>query len=446
MQELDILQSTDFRINELSILTKGGKIDIREMFEEINIYDGLFSPVRSGNILIRDALNLSELFSLDGTEFLVIDIEKGTNFLPFKASFRIYKQSNRQNTNQSSELYVLHFVSDEFIYSSQQKINQTFKGTYSDAVASILLDYLNIPSSELFRGGSKFDKSIGVREFVVPNLNPIEAIEWCSKRAIDVNGSPSFVFFQNRYGYNFCSLSSLSIESPIFTINFDVKNIGNNVGTEISGARDYRIIKQFDYLKTTQSGVYAGKFVGFDPLTRTVSTAEKSFFDQYGKMQHSNEKAAFVAEKNRDGKYNIQMSDSRKVVASFSESLKYSSYVKSRDPSMISKINDTHNYLFQRKAVIDSFTNKRIRLLMPGNFTLSSGFNVELNLPSRSFRNDQRDDLDTTLRGVYTIVSTRHIIKYNMHETIIDVSTDSTQQNMVPRTDVVLQDDIVSYA
>jgi hypothetical protein len=431
-----IQQSTDFNINELSILSKGGKkIDVREMFEELNLYDSILTPVRSGNILIRDTQGLSEILSFDGTEYLVVNIEKNDNSpLQFTAAFRIYKQSLRQKENETSESYILHFVADEYVYSSQQRINQTYEGTYADAAVAILTDYLKIPLTE-FRG--KFDLSYGVRNFVIPNLTPLEAIDWCAKRAIDENGAPAFVFFQNQFGFNFCSLSSIAKQNPTFKINYNVKNLTDDVGDEILGARGYKILNQFDFLKNTSAGVYSGTFIGFDPITRTVSKGTQSFLDIYGKMKHSNQQPNLSADKNREGKFNFEMTDSRKSVYSFAEAQKYSSYVKQRDPTSISKINDSHNYILQRKSILESYMNKRIRVLMPGNFGLTSGFNVNMKFPARTEKNEQREDLDSTLNGNYSIIATRHIIKYNIHETVIDVASDSSQKQVAARLETV---------
>jgi hypothetical protein len=436
MNQDNIQQSTDFKINELSILSKGGKkIDVREMFEELNLYDSILMPVRSGNIMLRDTQGLSEILSLDGTEYLVVNIEKSENVsLQFVAAFRIYKQSLRKKENETSESYVLHFVSDELIYSSQQRINQTYEGTYADAAVSILIDYLKIPVTE-FKG--LFDLSYGVRRFTIPNLKPLDAIEWCAKKAIDKNGAPAFIFFQNQFGFNFCSLSSIAKQRPSFTINYSVKNLTDDVGDEILGARGYKILNQFDFLKNTSAGVYSGTFIGFDPITRTISKGTQSFLDIYGKMDHSNAQPNLAADKNREGKFNIEMTDSRKSVYSFAESQKYSTYVKQRDPTSISKIDDSHNYILQRKAILEGYMNKKIRVLMPGNFALTSGFNVRMNFPARTEKNEQREELDTTLNGTYSIIATRHIIKYNMHETIIDVASDSSQKQVSARLDTV---------
>lgn len=62
---------------------------------------------------------------------------------------------------------------------------------------------------------------------------------------------------------------------------------------------------------------------------------------------------------------------------------------------------------------------------MPGNFRLWSGSNVMMNLPNR-FNAIGETEGDKTVRGKYLIVAARHIIRYDRHETILEVATDST--------------------
>ena len=56
---LSVKQASQFKINELVIVTKAGKIDISGIFEELNIFDSLYMPVVSGNIVIKDSVGLS---------------------------------------------------------------------------------------------------------------------------------------------------------------------------------------------------------------------------------------------------------------------------------------------------------------------------------------------------------------------------------------------------
>jgi hypothetical protein len=161
----------------------------------------------------------------------------------------------------------LEFVSDEFVFSEQQKITQSYKSTYGDAVKKILENYLKVPEQKL-RG--IFEQTTGVRDIVIPNLKPLDAIEWCTKRSIDQKRSPNYVFFENNLGYNFVSLSTLLSKDFLFKLKFPVKNIEDtNAAQELLSPKHFEVVNQSDKIKTTKDGVSAGTFIGFDPLTRS---------------------------------------------------------------------------------------------------------------------------------------------------------------------------------
>lgn len=69
---------------------------------------------------------------------------------------------------------------------------------------------------------------------------------------------------------------------------------------------------------------------------------------------------------------------------------------------------------------------RRIRFSMPGNFQLSSGFNVDvlISVMGEKVKGAMNDDM--TLTGKYLIVGAKHIIGYEKHETVIEVATTST--------------------
>jgi uncharacterized protein Smg (DUF494 family) len=428
MSEFNLQQSTDYSVNELAIVSKFGKVDIKGMFEEINIFDSMLAPCITGSIVILDAIGLSDQLLFDGTEILLIDVDKGENYFSLKRSFRIYKQSNRQNINQTSETYILHFVSEEMIYSNQQKINRSYNTTYAEAAVDILRTNLNISLTE-FRG--TFDSSLGIKKFIVPNLTPFDSLIWLSKRAIDNNKSPTFLFFQNNDGYNFCTVSSVIQKEPLFTVNFGVKNLNENLGNEIVGARDMQVISQFDFMKNTKAGVYSGSFIGFDPITRTVVKQKITYNDHYQNIPHNNKNPNIPIYTNREGRTNMQMENSRKSFFIFQTNQQDSEYVKKNDPESIQKEDDTPKYIFQRQAIMQTLMAQRVRIVLPGNFLISSGNTLNLEVPKRAFKSDNGDNIDRTLYGKYVILATRHIIRFDKHETVIDVVTDSTEKPFV---------------
>lgn len=430
MAELDIRQTTQFVIKDLKIVSKVGEIDISGIFEEINIFDSIFNPCITGNILIKDSIGLSHILSYDGSEILKMDIGKDEDSVKMKRAFRIYKQSDRKNLNQNSEVYVLHFVSDEFIFSEQQRINQSYTKTYSDVAVNILNEHLSVPINLLY---GDFENSMGIRDIVVPNLKPIEALEWCAKRAIDKSSSPSFIFFENRLGYNFTTLSSLMSKDVIANINFNPKNLKTEKGlaSEILGARDIKVLSQYNFINNVQTGVFAGKFIGFDPITRKVSEKPITFSEHYNTLNHGNKTPNLSVVENRAGAKNTEMFNSKKSLYSFGFFRKDSEYIKRNDPTSLQKDDDSFRYIFQRQAIFNNLLNQRIQVVLPGNFFISSGFMVNVMIPNHSAKTKEEDNLDKTLYGKYLIIGTRHIITYNKHEVVFEAVTDSSNEDAV---------------
>lgn len=429
---LDISSASKFGVNELSLITKGGKLDISGMYEELNIFDSLFVPIMSGSVLITDSIGLSSKLLFDGSEAILIDLTKssGSDILSFKKAFRVFKQSDRMPMNKNSEQYVLHFVSDEFIFSEQQLVTQAYKTRYDDAAKKILLNYLKIPST---KQNGIFENSAGIRDIVIPNLKPLEAIEWCAKRAIDQKRSANYMFFENNIGYNFVSLSTLLSQDVLFNIKFPPKNLKDNSAVnELLSPRDFEVITQNDKIKTTRDGVNAGTFIGFDPLTRTVAAKKIGYEDHYSKMKHSNDNPNYFASVNKEGKDSSQAYDSKKTVSIFGTFRKESKYIKKYDPTSISKNEAQEDFVLQRKAIISNLMNKRIKLVMPGNFQFTSGFILNVRVPNSAVKDSTDDNDDRSLSGKYLITATRHIIGYEKHETILELATTSNELDFIP--------------
>jgi hypothetical protein len=442
---LDIKKSTEFKINELAVVTKAGNIDISGIYEELNIFDSMLVPVMSGNILIKDSVGLSGKLLFDGSESLLVEILKSekSDIASFKKAFRIYKQSVRKNDGLNNETYLLHFVSDEFVFSNQQRINQSFQGTYSKIIEKIIVDYLKIPRGELT---GVFEETYGIKKLVIPNLKPLEAIEWCTKRSVDNKLSPNYMFFQNSVGYNFASLSNLLKKEEILDIKFEPKNQkGENSITEMSSARAFEVVAQNDTLKKIKDGVNAGQFIGFDPLTRTTSKRQISFGDVYTSMDHGNKTPNFSVQQNRAGVDNQSAFDSKKTISSFNLSQNYSNYIKKADPNLASTLDNMEDYLFQRKSIISNLMSKRIKVAMPGNFQLTSGFNVNVVAPEFAKKQKGDDNIDPSLSGKYIILATRHIIGYEKHETVIEIATTSTENDFIPSSNPQQTQEVLNY-
>ena len=63
---------------------------------------------------------------------------------------------------------------------------------------------------------------------------------------------------------------------------------------------------------------------------------------------------------------------------------------------------------------------------MPGNFQLTSGFNVEVSTSGFNLKSRGDQNQEVSLNGKYLIIAARHTITNNKHESMIEIVTDST--------------------
>jgi len=178
-------------------------------------------------------------------------------------------------------------------------------------------------------------------------------------------------------------------------------------------------------------GVYSGKFIGFDVLTRNLSINSIPFNNVYSKGKHLNKYPNVPVARNRQNSNVDEMTDSKINLYPFMSTRVNSSYVKKNYNRNATVIDDTDNYIFQRAALLSNLIATRLQITLPGNFSLSSGFNVYLNYPKRGVYDNSSEAMDKTLQGKYLIVAARHIIKYDKHETLLEVANDSSNRPLV---------------
>lgn len=471
-----IIQNSQYVIKSLTIFSGGASpgsfanvnsndvkefgIDVRGLFQEINIFENIFFPCITGNILIHDAVGLNRKIRFDGSEYIFIHIQKdkgtseGENPFEIKATFLIHKLTGKTNIGMNSEAYTLHFISQEYLLSEQQKIRKSFSGLYSDTVEKILTDYLRLkePTNQI----NILDKTKNGNKIIIPNLTPFGAIQFITNRSLNKFGVPDFVFWQNqREGYNFASLSSLFSKNSDFEVNFGAKNISLNYikdskdfnlyyHTVMLGANDFQIINGFDLIDNVKNGYYAGKFFGFDPLTRKFTIKEVSHDKIYGKIppgkkmpfdesigdpgSHANPYPFNTKIYNKQGRLADEMFESKITVYPYEIDRKNSSYVKENDGASLNDIDETDSYVLQRKSILHNLYQRVVKIIMPGNFRFLCGKTVILNVPSfNNQRQVDNEEGDMSMSGKYIISAVRHIIRYDRHETVLEVMTDSSQ-------------------
>ncbi len=430
----DLSQATDFSFKELTLVLQNGEIlDIANIFDEINLYDNIYSPCLSGSILLTDANNIAEKLKFDGVElpkirFLIDKTGEPLESLRYQKEFVVYNMSKKQVVNFTSQRYHLYFCSEEFHFSLQKKINQHYRGPYHEMVKKVLVDYLKVPTGKPTNGKA----GIGIIEktdsnflFDMPTLTPFDAINWMSKRAIAPSSTnPDFLFFEiQQIGYNFRSLKSMFEDKAKFTINFNPKGIDGNLAQEFLSARELKILSQYSVLENVKDGSYAGANLLFDTHTRKFEIVNQE--DIHSTSVQSG-KPNLPEILNKDNKKYKDMYESRIVCHPYFEYRKGRDYLKRECPEYLQDLDNPEKYIYKRKPIFSNLMQRRLQLLMSGNFALNCSQIIELLVPKYSIHEGE-DNLDRTLSGKYIIIGTRHIIRYDKHQTLLEVATDKIQ-------------------
>lgn len=433
--DIDYFQSTGFRIRELSLISKTGvSYSLTGFYQELNIFDSILHSCVTGNILISDSAGLSSMFLFDGNDFLKIHIGKvDQDILVIEKTFRIYKQSDRTFVNQNTEKYILHFISEEFVTSLTQPVGPLqFEKTYTEMAKDILQIYLKSDPKKIT--GGQFDDSLGIKTQRMPEImKPMDFLNEISKLAIDEELRPCFLFYENLFGFNFASLTNLLRNESICTINFNTKNLNANISNDIdefTSARYFKVIQQYDFLNNIKNGVYSGKFIGHDKTTEQRLTLYYNFDTiDHPMSPHnngpavSNPRTVYGELKDIDNASTL-VEDSTHFFASSTSEIENNTI-----GSFNSKIG-FENISVRRKSIFTNLFSQRVKLVIPGNFAVTSGVNVNLNVPKFSQKTNSEDNLDKTLYGHYLVIACRHkLTPDNKHETIFEACTNSSNKS-----------------
>ena len=185
----------DFEFKELTLISSSGIThELQKVLIEMQIFQSIFDSTMTGHILINDGNDLFSTFNLCGNEYLKVVIDKPGLNLPFERIFRITQATQRSPVNDSSQIYMLHFCSDELVSSKSLLVSKAYKSTkVKDIVFDILAKELNVDAKRI----NKLEDTSGVFDIIIPGFTPFEAIQWIVSRAYDQNKF-SYFFFANK--------------------------------------------------------------------------------------------------------------------------------------------------------------------------------------------------------------------------------------------------------
>jgi hypothetical protein len=400
MADRSLRAAGDVQINEITIYSLNGQTaNITNQVEMIQVYEDLFSSFISVSITLVESVDYLNLFPFCGEEFVTIDIDTPSLNSPLKGKFYITKIDGYTRVKEREAGYVLRCVSEEWFTDANKKLNTAFKGNISDIVQKILSkDFLATKKK------ANVERTLNTTKFIANFWSPSKCINYACTSAVNVNNSPSFIFFENRAGFNFISIESLIKAGPKF--NFIKDNYSRTLTSDSSVIdinEDFKRILEFDvpvltdYIQDIEGGRIKSKMITHDITTKRYSAID------YSAKTDTKDQALL----------NKYPSFSKRAIASTSSNIFY----LPRYASNFSNYLDVTNAktIQRRMSTLQQLKKYTVNMQVNGRTDYTVGMVVDVFIPKATQVTKEDDQKDLILSGNYLVSAINHTIVRGKH-------------------------------
>ena len=184
---------TDYIVVEaiISSTRNDTEVDIKALVSEFIIYEHIEKPYLTGRLSFKEEENILQDIDFQGGEKLTITIqhlEEVVSANTITKEFLVDKIENTVRVDERTEFVILHLTEYHVFDSSAQTVSKAYNGAPTSIIKTITESFLD---KEVLIDGVDDVKDMKV---IIPNLNPLEAGAWLTKRATTSDGLPFFFF------------------------------------------------------------------------------------------------------------------------------------------------------------------------------------------------------------------------------------------------------------
>jgi hypothetical protein len=242
-------------INKLSLISDSGELDITNIFLSFNIYEDLFSYFKTGKIVIQDTNDLISTLPIYGNEIIEIYFESNNNTVDRKKliqRFSVYKlEQDLSSTarDRSAKVFVLYLISEEAITNEKCALSKRMNRDSIDVMSCILTDCL-LSSKEFI-----YEVPENKLDFISNFWKPTRIFKYYEDKSY--NNFHDYIFFENRDGFNFKSISQMMSNNTTHEITFlDVQDSMYNYNI----SKIYQMDKYFNIMEMLQNHYFGNTF------------------------------------------------------------------------------------------------------------------------------------------------------------------------------------------
>jgi len=418
MEQAEVIRfAGDIAIDVAEVISANGfSQNVTAQVAGIEIYEDMFSPFITGVIGIRDSQDLTNLFPFVGEEYINLSIHTPTfegRDKVIKDQFYIYKVTNRIQTNNRSTVYELHFFSREALVDVNKKISKSYQGKISDIANTLLTDkYAGLETVKpVF-----IEETINSAKFISNYWSPVTSLNYILDRAKNGKGNPSYLFFENRRGFNFISTKTLYNQDIVQTFiqdeNLrDFRSDGSsmrNIEKEYKRIIDINVPTVFDYLDNIISGKFGSKQISYDLVTKKYKVNTYNMFESFENDDHLNKFAS--------ASQNVVSRSSALVLRATDHWGSYNGIIDATNSA-----SSQH-----RISIMKQLESTIVEITVPGRTDYTVGDKIYMDITKlEQITKKDIDITDKILSGNYIISAIHHNITRDSHECKLELIKDT---------------------
>ena len=358
----------------------GQTYDLASLQTDFSITESIYHTGLIFSINIKDSINFFEIGQLTGQETITVNLTQGVgpepdvepgNTQPVASTskeqpktiskmFFVTEYPLYGKTENRVEVYTIKGVSQHVYLSKLKKVSEAFTGTIADFIKKILTKYLGVGENSIIQS----KQASPLVSFIVPNLNPIDAIQWALRRCYDDKGSPWYCYETLDGKIHIESHMDISERAKEKTIreysdgHFFQHPIGSSKDFEQKRSRILNLASNIGISKYLSgiNGAYASKSVYVNISSKKIETLDFNYSNQFKNMAKvgefsplsrkftpENRKAINVDSRSTEGGRSTSVSDDEKIDISVFDQKEYGGGGIS---AALSSFSDSHiNYI-----------------------------------------------------------------------------------------------------
>ena len=432
-----VFQAGDIDLQSVAISVGDNKsVDIRSFIGELNLFEDMYATGLYGNLLVVDALNLSQVLELRGDEYIILKFTTPKLNAVIHKAFKIYSITDKQFISDTGkQTYIIHFCSPEVFIDSLSPIYKTYKKAKVHKIAQDVFDKSMAVSRT---GAGEYTQMVVIGEttneiqFTSPGWRPGKILNWLASKAQSKDSaSPNYLFYESNKAFYFANLEVLikasNDKNTYYQEYFVVPsklNAGDNEGFIDDIDRQYkqvinmRVIETYNALKNTQTGYLANRMYTFDVVNKKREIYDYDHVANWSGYTHLGPRAPFpdTVLKSPAGFNQIQMQHESLYTNVKKNVGEQAPEIKTRRTSMLAELN-----------------NFKLEITVPGRTDAEVGSIVYLHYPDGSPKDQADINLtkdDSLYSGKYLITAIRHQITVVSHVMVLELVKDSLRGNL----------------